>query len=98
MDSMKIQVSDVSGRGGVYDLYELFEGDKINVTAQGLLDIAAWVEEHRAKLEQESDVERELDRKFWEHEAKDQAAIAKEWRDYRLEGDESPPTPPSQLK
>jgi hypothetical protein len=37
------------------------------------------------------------DRRFHEVESKEQYQIAKEWRDYRLAGDETPPTPPSEL-
>lgn len=43
-------------------------------------------------------IDLEKERRAWEADMKDMQQIKNEWRTYRLEGDESPPTPPSQLK
>jgi len=43
-------------------------------------------------------VDIEKERRAWEADMRDMEKIKNEWRAYRLEGDESPPTPPSQMK
>ncbi len=50
----------------------------------GLFDVPAEIEEQINEIGE---------RRFWESEMAEQAQIAKEWRDYRLEGDETPPWP-----
>ena len=63
-------------------LFHIPYNDAHTISAQGLLDIAAYVEQHRSQLEQEV----EALHKFQESEAKEQAQIAREWRDYRNKG------------
>ncbi len=41
-------------RDGVYHLIENFHGNGILITAQGLLELAGWVEQHRGTLEHEA--------------------------------------------
>ena len=48
----------------------------------GLFDVPAEIEEQINKIR---------DRRAWEEDAKDMAQIKREWRNYRLEGDETPP-------
>lgn len=39
----------------VYAVFSALADESIAITAKGLLEIAAWVEEHRQELEQEVD-------------------------------------------
>jgi len=56
-----------------------------------LLELATWVEQHRTQLEQEAQEDGERDRRAWEQDMADMAQIKREWRNYRLEGGETPP-------
>jgi hypothetical protein len=37
-----------------YQIFTMWSKDSVNTTAQGLLNLASWVELHRAQLEQEA--------------------------------------------
>jgi hypothetical protein len=41
-------------RAGAYHLLENFHGNGIIITAQGLLELACWVEQRKRTLEQEA--------------------------------------------
>lgn len=46
---------------GIYSIYSMYSGEATSVTAQGLLNIASYVEQNRAKLEQEAALPRALE-------------------------------------
>jgi hypothetical protein len=68
-------------RAGVYHLIENFHGNGIIITAQGLLEMARWVEQHRRTLEQETKQEPEHRLKCWAEEAEEYAYYQSEWRE-----------------
>jgi hypothetical protein len=48
-----------------------------------LLELAAYVQENRAQLEQEAREDEERDVRAWSEDMKDQEQIKREWREYR---------------
>jgi hypothetical protein len=50
-----------------------------------LLELAAYVEQNRAALEQEAQEDEERDARAWSADMKDQEQIKREWREYREE-------------
>jgi hypothetical protein len=68
-------------RVGVYHLIENFHGNGLLITAQGLLDLARWVEQHRKTLEQEANLEPEHRLKCWTEEAEEYTYFQREWRE-----------------
>ena len=52
MKQTKVTFSNT--RAGIYHLIENVHGNGIMITAQGLLELACWVEQHRRSLEHES--------------------------------------------
>jgi hypothetical protein len=48
-----------------------------------LLELAAYVEQNRAALEQEAQEDEERDARPWSEDMKDQEQIKREWREYR---------------
>jgi hypothetical protein len=79
MKPTKVTLSNT--RAGVYHLIENFQGNGIIITAQGLLELACWVEQHRRTLEQEAKQEPEPRQKCWTEEAEEYAYFQREWRE-----------------
>jgi hypothetical protein len=111
MDEMQ-HVEITSIERGKYRCYKvLAPGDRtsgLNIldshlfTPGELLGLAAWVEQNRTRLTQEAQEDEERDARAWSQDMADQdmadmEQIKQEWREYRLEGDETPPTPPHSL-
>ncbi len=51
-----------------------------------LLELAVYVEQNRAALEQEAQVDEDRNARAWAADAKDMEQIRKSWREYRDEG------------
>ena len=69
----------------------------MHLSPDELLELAAYVEENRAQLEQEQEEDDVRNARAIEADAKDFNQIKREWYQYAHEGDETPPTPPSKL-
>lgn len=68
-------------RAGVYHLTENFHGNGIIITAQGLLELAGWVEQHRNTLERETQHEPVHRPKCWAEEVEEHTYLQSEWRE-----------------
>jgi hypothetical protein len=54
MDEDDIAIEPESEIGeGIYRLFSVLAQDTVSITAKGLLEVAAWVEAHKAVLEEQ---------------------------------------------
>lgn len=72
-----------------YTIQELWRRDSMTLSAQGLLDIVAYVENNRARLEQEAQGDSERNERAMNADMADMRRIKQEWYDYRHAGDET---------
>lgn len=75
------QVTLSNTRAGVYYLREHLHGNGIILPAQGLLELACWIEQHRRTLEQEAKQEPEHRRTYWTEATDEYEYFQREWRE-----------------
>lgn len=84
-----------------YTIQELWARETQKLSAQGLLDIAAYVEANKARLETEAQGDYERNKRAMSADMADMHRIKQEWHDYRHTdakglGDETGPMVPLQ--
>lgn len=88
--TIKIEASDINS----YNYYEVtrlsdiassYGKDAVLLLATSLLEIAEYVEKHRALLETQAKTDYERNHRAIEAEYKDMAQIDREWRKFRME-------------
>jgi hypothetical protein len=79
MKPTKVTLSNT--RAGMYHVIENFNGNGIIITAQGLLELASWIEQHKSPLELEAKQEPENQRKCWTEDAEEYTYVQHEWRE-----------------
>jgi hypothetical protein len=91
-EHMTIDPIPSSERSGyhIYLLWSAYAKEAEPFAVQALLQIADYVEQNRARLEQEARQDDERNARAWEADMKDMEQIQQEWREYRLQGDEGP--------
>jgi len=66
-----------------YQIQELWQREPQKLSARGLLDIVAYVEANRARLEQEAQEDSERNERAMSADMRDMASIKQEWHNYR---------------
>jgi hypothetical protein len=78
----------------IYTVYSHYAREALNFSGQDLLQIAAYVAEHRTRLEQEAQEDEARNERTWSQDKADMAQIKQEWY-YRHSGDAEPPNSPA---
>jgi hypothetical protein len=76
----------------IYLIWSAYAKEAEPFAVQGLLQIADFVQANRSRLEQEAREDDERNARAWDADMRDLEQIKREWRSYRLAGDETPPS------
>ena len=79
----------------LYSVFSEYAHEGLPFSVQALMQIAAFVDANRARLEQEAEEDEARNARAWSADMTDMQRIKDEWHRYRTEGDEGPPTPPT---